>query len=286
MRVRAFELINEKGEEFSLMDINNYCLFKEPSDLGYGYTSNFERMGNSFIEYLRVLNQGKISGNLEFKNYDNYKKFVDYIEASDELKWVCTIPYTEKRRTFYKNVTFQEVGKNDIFTEEDKLVVPVTFNCLSLWYEESNFEYNINTEENSILWDFIWIGYFNDTSSTSIQYLNKGHCEAPITFEIDGPVTNPKMELYVENRLYQTLKLNCNIQNYEKLFYNSKENEFGIYKIKTDGSKENLFTKNVININNDNVIRIPKNVSCELKLIIEGVIAGAKLTIFPQYKAV
>ena len=29
--VREFKLINEKGQEFSLMDIYNYCLLTDPS---------------------------------------------------------------------------------------------------------------------------------------------------------------------------------------------------------------------------------------------------------------
>ena len=32
--VREFKLINEKGQEFSLMDIYNYCLLTDPSRSG------------------------------------------------------------------------------------------------------------------------------------------------------------------------------------------------------------------------------------------------------------
>ena len=32
--VREFKLINEKGQEYSLMDIENYCLLTEPSRIG------------------------------------------------------------------------------------------------------------------------------------------------------------------------------------------------------------------------------------------------------------
>lgn len=31
MRVAEFYLVNEKGKQYSLMDINEYCLLTEPS---------------------------------------------------------------------------------------------------------------------------------------------------------------------------------------------------------------------------------------------------------------
>ena len=38
--VREFNLINEKGQNFSLMDIYNAFLLTEPQGLGYGYTAD------------------------------------------------------------------------------------------------------------------------------------------------------------------------------------------------------------------------------------------------------
>ena len=98
MRVRTFELVNNKGQVFSLMDINEGCIFKEPENLGYGYTSEFQRLGNTYIEALRTINQSQIPGNLEFKNYDNYRKFIDYVESAEGLRWKCTISSKRYRR--------------------------------------------------------------------------------------------------------------------------------------------------------------------------------------------
>lgn len=286
MKVRIFELIDEKGNNFSLMDIKNNCIFKEPSNLGYGYTSEFQRLGNTYIEILRTLNQPQISGNLEFKNYDNYRKFIDFIEYANSLKWKCTIPYIEGEKTYYKNVSFQDIGKTDLFTENDKLIVPATFNCLSLWYEENSIEYKIESMEDEMVWDFCWDSIFNDSNSTSIDYKNEGHVEAPIELEIGGAVTNPKIEVYIDGKLYQQVPINTNILEYEKLLYDSRENAFKIIKVKTDGTEENLFDLDIIEFENDNVIRIPKNKACEIRLRADNTITSAKLTILPQYKCV
>ena len=60
--VREFKLVNEKGQEYSLMDIYNYCLLTDPSGLGYSYSTEYEQLGNTFITNLRKLDQGPISG--------------------------------------------------------------------------------------------------------------------------------------------------------------------------------------------------------------------------------
>lgn len=53
--VREFKLINEKGQEYSLMDIRNYCLLTEPSGLGYSYNREYEQLGNTFVETFRKI---------------------------------------------------------------------------------------------------------------------------------------------------------------------------------------------------------------------------------------
>ena len=91
--VRQFRLINEKGQEFNLMDLYNSCFLSEPDGLGYSYNTTYEQVGNSFFETLRNVQQGQIIGTANFSCYDNYKSFVDYIESSEKLRFGYKIPY-------------------------------------------------------------------------------------------------------------------------------------------------------------------------------------------------
>ena len=135
-------------------------------------------------------------------------------------------------------------------------------------------------------WDFYWNSYFNDNNSTNVEYSNDGQVEASIEVEIDGAVSEPKIELFVEEKLYQTVSLNTSILEYEKLIYNSREGQFEISRIKTDGTKESLFQWGIINFDDNILISIPKNKSCEIKLSADNTITNAKVTIFPQFKCV
>lgn len=284
--VREFKLINEKGQEYSLMDIYRYCLLTEPTGLGYSYSTEHEQLGNTFITNLRKIEKGQISGVLNFKNYDNYKKLIDFIESSEKLKFCYKIPSKDNTiRTYFKDIEIQSISKTEI-QRNSILSETVTFDCLSLWYEEKTIEYIIEPQEKELRWEFYWDSVFNDNNTTSIEFKNDGHVEAPIIVEIDGQVVNPKIEVYIENTLAQEVGINTTILQNEKLIYNSKENEFTIKKIRTDGTEENLFNLDTIKFENDNVIRLIKNKTYEIRLKSDNTINSAKLIIFPQYKCV
>lgn len=283
--VREFKLINEKGQSYSLMDAENACLLTEPSGLGYSYDTDYEQVGNTFIENLKKIEQGKITGTANFEKYDNYKKLVDFIDDAESLRFSYKIPFASKEKEYFKNVNFKEITKTQK-AENGIISETITFECLGLWYEENTIEYTINPIENEIRWDFIWDTTFNDHNNQNLIYQNMGHVPAPITLEMDGAVSNPIIEIYINDALYQELRIKTTIAEYEKLIYNSKENEFAIKKIKTDGTEEELFDLDIIDFENDNVIRIPKNKTCEIRLKADNTIENAKLTIFPQYKSV
>lgn len=284
--VREFKLVNEKGQEYSLMDIENHALLTEPSGLGYGYDTQYQQLGNTYIESLRNVQQGQISGTVNFLKYENYTNLVNYIESSENLRFSYTIPYSDgTAKEYFKDINIQSLTKtqlqiNGILTET------ITFDCLSLWYEENTLIYAIEPQENEIRWDFNWNSRFADYTSKSIQYINNGHVEAPIYIELDGRIMNPEFQLYVEGQLYQTVTINTTIEQYEKLIYNTRENQFFIGKQNTDGTTTSLFSLDYIDFDNDNVIRIPKNKSCELKIIADSEILHAKITVYPQYMAV
>lgn len=283
--VREFKIVNEKGQEFSLMNIKKYCLLTDPTGLGYSYNTDYEQLGNTFITNLRKLEQGIIRGTLNFINYDNYTNFINFVEKSEKLKFIYKIPYKDNYKEFIKDIQINSLSKSQKNTS-GFLSESVEFDCLSLWYEENTTVYKIEPKENEIRWDFMWDSKFSDYNTRNLQYINNGHIEAPISVEVDGHIINPQISLFIDGEEYQTIKVKTEIAEYEKFLYSSKENEFFIKKQKTNGLFESLFNLDFIDFYNDNVLRIPKNRSCELKLLADNEILNAKITIFPQYKAI
>lgn len=284
--IREFKLINEKGQDFSFMDIHNYCLLTEPSGLGYSYSTEYQQLGYTFIESLRKLEKGQLSGTVNFVDYENYYKLVDFIENSEELRFLYKIPYRDGRiAQYYKDVLLQSLSKTEKQTN-GILSESIVFDCLNLWYEENTTIHKIEPLSDEIRWDFRWDSRFSDYNTRSVPYINKGHTEAVVKIEMDGYLENPKIELYVEGQLYQTIPFHVTIEQYEKLLYDSRENHFAIEKKNTDGTKSSLFNLDVIEFENDNVLRLPKNRSCEIRLTADNEVLNAEVSIYSQYKAV
>lgn len=283
--VRTLRLKNEKGQIFSLMDIYNYCFLTSPSGLGFSYQNEYVNLGNSFINNLRTLTQGMITGELNFLNYDNYKKFVDYIEESDKLYFSYIVPYESGEKEYLREIEMTEVSKSEI-QPNGVMSETVTFTCLSLWYATSTTIYTISSTQDEIRWDFNWDSYFAGYDARDLSIINTGHTDASIQISIDGSVVNPEIQLYVENELYQDVKITGTINAYEKLLYSSREGDFYIKRQNTDGTYTSLLDLSIIDFSKDLVIRIPKNKSCRLVLTADNNISTATVTIYVFYKAV
>lgn len=283
--VREFKLINDKGQEYSFMDIENYCLLTEPTGLGYGYNAEYEQLGNTFISNLRKIEQGQIEGQVNFLNYDNYKKLIDFIEQAESLKFSYKVPLTEGVKEYFKDVQIQNITKTEI-QPNGIISETIIFDCLSLWYEENTVIYKIEPQENEMRWNFTWDSRFIDYNARNLSFVNQGHVEAPILVSMNGQIVNPRIELYIEGQLYQSVEIKTTIEEYEKLLYGTKENDFYINKENTDGTLTSLFSLDTINFDNDNVIRLPKNKNCEIVLTADNEVLNAQLTILVYYKAI
>ena len=244
-------------------------------------------MGNIFIEKIRKVEQGPISGKLLFSNYDNYRKLVDFIENSKNLKFGYKIPFKDEKKEYFKDVNLQSISKSQILTN-GLISEDIIFDNLGLWYEEINKIYTIESRTDEIKWDFKWDSKFVSYNTRSLECVNTGHVEAPVEIELNGPVSNPNISLYVEGQLYQELKFKIQLKKYEKLLYGTKEGNFYIEKQNTDGTKENLFNLDILQDFDkiDEVIRLPKNRSCELKINAENEVPYAKITLFVYYKSI
>lgn len=283
--VRKFSLLNEKGQEYSLMDINNYCLLTDPSGLGYSYNSEYEQLGNTFINTIRTIGQGSISGTLNFLNYDNYRKLIKFMQSSQKLQLEYVVPYVGGEKTFYRDVELNSISKSQV-QPNGIISESITLTTLSLWYEKVNTIYTIEDNDNVVRWDFDFDSYWNGYDVRNLEYTNLGDVEAPIEVIVNGEVINPRLELYIEGELYQTITISDTIEEYEQLIYNSKENEFAIKKRLADGTYESLFSLDYIDFSNDNVLRIPNDRTCTIKLRADETITNATLIVYVYYVAV
>lgn len=284
--IRNFYFENEIGQRIDCQKIDGNLFLYNVTGLGFEKETEYVQIGNTFVKNKENIKQNIIEGELEFYNmtYDEYTNFIDFVLSSKSLKLIY-VPKTSQRKEFYRDIDIVKIDKNE---EDDYnvLISPITIYCKSLWYKQDVAIYTIKAQDDEIRWDFRWDSRFTDYDSRNLTYINKGHVEAPVLIEMSGHLVNPKIELYVEGELYQTVAFNVEIAEYEKLLYGTKENEFYINRQKTDGTIESLFSLDVIDFENDNVIRLPLNKSCEIRLKADNEVLNAQVTILAYYKAV
>lgn len=284
--VREFSLLNEKNQTFSFMDINNYCLLTEPAGLGISLNIDYAQLGNFFVENSNKIQQGQIGGIVNFKNYDNYKKLINFIEKSEKLKLLYTVPYKGGVQSYYRDISKPDITKTEIRYDTGLLSESITFNCLSLWYSPRQITYEMERGTKEIVWDFEWNSSWIGFNTSNVDFTNEGHVPAAIQLTINGEVVNPKLELYVENELKQIVSITAQVNVGETFLYSSKEDDFYIKKKLTNGTYQDLFSLDNVNFSQNLIIRLPTSKTSTLKIVAYTDIPSAVLTVFVYYKAV
>ncbi len=285
-KVREFKLVNEKGQTYSLMDIKDYALLTEPDGLGYSYSTSYTKVGEVFINNIKEQEQVQITGICNFLYYENYTNLVNFIESSESLRLSYKIPLKDGSQIeYFKNIEIQSLGKTEK-EENGILSCPISFDMTSLWYEQKEYTYDMSAEDNEVRWDFRWGSRFANYNSRKLEFNNTGHTLAPIYLEIDGAVTNPEIIVTDSNgtTLFNLL-INITIAQYEKFIYSSVDGDIKILKQNVDGTYENLFKQDYIDIENNNIFKLPLGTS-NITIQADNEIVSAKLNIYPYYKSI
>lgn len=283
--IRNFYFENELGERIDCQKINGNLFFYNVTGLGYEEEIEYFQSGNNFIPNKKNIVQNQISGELEFYDmtYDEYSDFVNFILQASELKLIY-VPKKTVRKEYYRDIDLFKIDK----AEEDDynvLTCPISMNAKSLWYEKNENVYDVTAQANEMRYDYRWDSRYTTYDKRSLVYNNKGHVEAPFVVEIDGYIVNPEIQIIVDKEIIADLKIPITIDEYEKFLFSSKAGEIYIRKQKADGTTENLFKKQYIDISKNNIFKLPIGVS-KIKLVADEEITSAKITIYPEYKAV
>lgn len=282
---RKFSIINEKGQEYPLNDLKNYAFLTSPNGLGYGYDTDYQYIGDVFIEDIKKRNQGSMTADLNFRNYDNYNDFVNFIELSESISLVYEIPFQIKPiKKYYIDVNIQSIGKSE---KQDTGIITesIVLEYKSLWYEKQETIFKIEAKDREIRWNFRWASRFSSYDVRNIIFNNEGHVDAPFKVEIEGTAINPKIAIYRDGSLENILQLPITINEGEKLLYSSLENDIYIMKQNADGTLTNLFDLDYISLENENIFRLKRGIS-EIRLQAENDIVNARVIIYPRYKVV
>lgn len=284
--VRQFKLINEMGQSFNLMNLDEGAFFIEPDGLGYSFDSNFAQIGSSFLLDNKKNIQSTISGKIVFKNYDKYFEFVNYVEKAKKLYLNYLIPSEKGNREYSKKIVLQDLSK----TEKRKtglLESSILFKGLSNWRQEVVYINNDYLIEDDIMrWDFRWDTKFNDLNISQFVWENITNNEAGYKINVYGPVKGLKININEEVFWGFTVdghleSEGMKIDQGDVLQISTVDNEL-YYK----NNKENLFQKldpNAVGFNQFDKLKIGLNT---FKINSETPLNKVEIKIYPEYISV
>lgn len=283
--IRNFYLENEKGNKIDFQSFDGEIFLYKVSGLGYEENISYEQVGDTFVPTNKQLVQKPIEGTLEFdeNSYDEYHKFVNFVNRSKNLKLIY-VPKLSNRIEFYRDIDFVKIDK----TEEDDfgiLSCPISMIPKTLWYKKEDVKIKLTSTPNEVRWDFKWDSIFIDYDNKNITYENKGHTKSAIQVVMNGYIKNPTITVYQDEEKIYELKIEIEIQEYEKYLFSSKDGELYIKKQNTDGTYENLFKNPYIDIKNINIFKLPLGVS-KLQIHADNDISDARISILEFYKSV
>ena len=283
--IRNFYLENEKGNKIDFQSFDGGLFLYKVSGLGYEENISYEQVGDTFIPINKQLVQKPIEGTLEFdeKSYDEYHKFVNFVNKSKNLKLIY-VPKLTNRIEFYRDIDFTRIDKS----EEDDfgiLSCAISMSPKTLWYKKEDVKIEITSIPNEVRWDFKWDSIFIDYNNKNIIYKNMRHTESAIQVVMNGYIKNPTITVYQDEEKIYELKIEIEIQEYEKYLFSSKDGELYIKKQNTDGTYENLFKNPYIDIKNTNIFKLPLGVS-KLQIHADNDINNARISILEFYKSV
>lgn len=277
--VREFYLENELGQRYSLMDMENGCLFTNPEGLGFSRTLEYEQVADDFVENVNKLNQALIQGEVNFLNYDNYRSFVNFVLSANKLRLIYLVPSGQTTEEFFKDIKISELTKTEIKTN-GVMTENITMDSLGLWNKKTDIIYNISAQSDEVRWNFRFSSKFVSYSNRQIIYSNTGHKQASFLLELPGFVINPSLIIKQNDEILNTIAIETTIDEDETLYYCTKPSDTFIYKVDSNGVRTNLFS--LLDINNTNFFQLPKG-TCEIDLVADNEIENAKLTIYQEY---
>lgn len=196
--MREFKLKNEGGttqREYALQYTDAFLW--QPAGLGFSYDREYREVDGFFLTMASAISQTAKTGIIVFKGqdpYTDYKKFIDWIMASQRL----TLMYSPKGTWYYMDINVEEVQKSEI-EQDGTLQCSITMMPTSPIYLKESQGFEISGELPTNIKKYTY-GYKPDLSvydsylGNSSTPITNGGAEAPT---INGVVISPNAGDYV-----------------------------------------------------------------------------------------
>ena len=144
MKIRTFDLLNSKGEAYTLTTTNKYQGFMMTVDgLGFNSSREYQRIGEIYEPLTDYINQGEIEGAIRFNEKYAYQAFSRFALFCQDKN--LTLYYRTPSGLFKRDGAVTKIEKSE---GSDSLVTKITFTATTPWYRD--IEASANNHQLSI----------------------------------------------------------------------------------------------------------------------------------------
>lgn len=209
--MRKLYLVNEVGTAY-YFDYRTGTLIASIADIGFQKDNTYITYKNTYTKVDEKNPQVTLEFGLVFlAGYQGYTDFLKYVRESKELRLFYEVNHNAK----YVYVAFKSITKTQL--EYGTLQCKLVLDKLSLWQQKKNYEVTIGIVSGGKVYPYTYPYTYAFSYAGQVLIQNDGEVNAPLNIEIEGAVSNPRIEIYSGDDLVSTMQLyvsstNCKIQ--------------------------------------------------------------------------
>ena len=199
--IRKLYLLNEKGVSF-MFDYTTQVLISELDGLGFSHDISYLKYGNFYFSVDKEHPLTKVTARLTFLNgYKGYTDLLDFLKGSQTLEL-----HYSANGTKYCYIEIESIDKKELIA--GTLQCLVTFDKLSPWLRKSTLLIDLEENMQGKIYPHTYPHNYSVTFEGKTTLNNSGNYKAFIRVEISGAVTNPEINIYQNNQVVTSMKLN------------------------------------------------------------------------------
>lgn len=219
--MRQFVLINQKGNRYSLNEKKSFMA--EPSGLGFEFKVEYENYRGFFVERERELKQPKIKGTIYFDSYEEYYKFVSFIQFGP-----LELEYTSYE-TFHMKCNVDRVGKEEL-ADFGKLKCPIEIAGKTSFYKKiikrNDFGSNIGKT-----YPYTYPYSYAGVDVGTVEFDVESNMESGVKMTMMGPLINPSWSYFVNGTKKLSGKINAEIASGNRLVVDTTGSPYLIQEV-------------------------------------------------------
>lgn len=290
--MRKFYLESSAGERIKL-NAEDGIFLSSPSGLGFSLTPGYADLKRGFFQAVsdETEPQNSFTATLTFYKSEPYRQYLSFVNwaalAGQLLLIYVPVPGVE----YYRQVDISYLTKGEL-NAVGALDVPVSFSCLTPWYEKTPSSLNMQNNQDSII---RYTYYYTDdliygtdsAAALSGTIYPAGHVPGSMLLTYRGAILNPRIRLTgnISGKTYGLTAVEASFEASDTFELSTQYRDSHAFKIAADGSVTDLM--DALSLSTEPFWHIPIDEPCTISVESDAAFSGtAELVLFYYYRSV